>query len=101
MGSGKLCEDLGSTTFVTNKNDTTKTTPPTRNAKRRELRRKIDESSDDELDFLSSSSRSDDVEQRIPTKSKPRTKKRQSGKAVIQDADHHPDQLAKKKLPNF
>ena len=97
MGSGKLWEDFGSTTYVTNKNDATKTTPSIRNAKRRELRRKIDESSSDELDFLSSGSRSDDVDQLIPTKSKPRTRKKQ----FVEDVDHRPDHVPKKKLPDF
>jgi hypothetical protein len=98
MGSGKLWGDLGSTAFVTDKNDATKATPSTRNAKRRELRRKIDESSDDELDFLSSGSRSDDVDQLIPTKNKPRSRKKQFVKGG--DVDHRPDHLAKKKLPD-
>ena len=102
MGPGKLWDDLGSTTFVTIKNDAEGTMPSTRNAKRRELERKMNESSDDELDFLSSSSRSDDVEQPIPTKRKPRLKKKQPEKAVIQgrEADYHPDG-PKKKLPDF
>jgi len=98
MGSGKLWDDLGSTPFVTDNNDATKATP-TPNAKRRELRKKIDESSDDELDFLSSDSRSDDVDQLITTKSKPRTRKKQFVKG--EDVGHRPDYLAKKKLSDF
>lgn len=95
MGLEELWDDIGSTTFVSDKNDVTKTTPSTRSAKRRELRKKIDESSDDELDFLSSGSRSDDIDQSIPTKSKPRTRKKQFVKG--EDVDH----LPKKKLPDF
>ncbi|KAH9992776.1 hypothetical protein BJV74DRAFT_396913 [Russula compacta] len=103
MGLGTLWDDLGSTTFVTAKNDAETTRPFTYNAKRRESSRRIVESPDDELDFLSSGSRSDDVEQLIPIKSKPGTKKKQPGKAVIQGrtVDYHPDHLPKKKLPDF
>ena len=103
MGSGTLWDDLGSTTFVTAANDAENTGSFTYNAKRRESFRKIVESPDDELDFLSSGSRSDDVEQQIPIKSKPRTKKKQPGKAIIlgRTANYHPDHLLKKKLPDF
>jgi len=103
MGSGKLWDDLGSTTFVTAKNDAEETGPSARNAKRREISRKTVGSSDDELDFLSSSSRSEDVEELVPTKSKPRTKKKQLGKTIIQGREmgYHPDYLPKKKLPDF
>jgi hypothetical protein len=59
--------------------------------------RKITESSDDELDFLSSSSRSDDV---VPTRGKPRAKKKQPGKTGL-DVDHHPSYPPKKKFPDF
>jgi len=104
--SGKLWDDLGSTTFVTTenkKNDPEKTRTSTRDAKRRALRKRIVESSDDELDFLSSSSRSDDVEQLVPTKSKPRAKKKHPAKVTIQgeEVDYHPDYLPKRKLPDF
>ena len=103
MGSGKLWDDLGSTTFVTAKNDAEEPGPSARNAKRREFSRKTVGSSDDELDFLSSSSRSEDVEELVPTKNKPRTKKKQLGKTIIQEreVDYHPDYLPKKKLPDF
>ena len=103
MGSGKLWDDLGSTTFVTAKTDAEETRPSARNTKRREIPRKTVGSSDDELDFLSSSSRSEDVEELVPIKSKPRTKKKQLGKAIIQgrEVDYHPDYLPKKKLPDF
>ncbi|KAI0299151.1 hypothetical protein BC826DRAFT_61833 [Russula brevipes] len=98
MASGKLWDNLGSTTFVTTKGGADKT----RLSKRGEWRRRIAESSDDELDFLSSSSRSDDVEQLTAAKSKLKTKK-QLGKAVIQgqEADCRPDHPPKRKLPNF
>jgi len=103
MGSGKLWDDLGSTTFVTAKNDAEETRPSARNAKRREISRNTVGSSDDELDFLSSSSRSEDVEELVPTKNKPRTKKKQLGGTIIQgrEMDYHPDYLPKKKLPDF
>jgi hypothetical protein len=99
MSSGKLWDDLGSTTFVTTKGGPEKAKSFTDDAKRRELSRKIAESSDDELDFLSSSSRSDNV---VPTRRKPRVKK-QLGKASIQgrEVDHHPDCPPKKKFPDF
>lgn len=84
MSSGKLWDDFGSTTF-------------TNNTKRKEFWRKIAESSDDELDFLSSGSRSDDV---VPTRSKPRAKKKQPGKAGL-EVDHHPSNPPKKKFPDF
>lgn len=61
----------------------------------------MSESSDDEIDFLSSGSRSDDV---IPTRNKPRTKKRQPGKSFVQgrELDHHPDYPPpKRKFPDF
>jgi hypothetical protein len=99
MSSGKLWDDLGSTAFVDtggpgNAKSTTDTT------KRMKLRKKMDESSDDELDFLSSGSRSDDV---VETGSKPRAKKKQPGKASIQgrQVDHHLDYPPKKKFPDF
>lgn len=99
MNSGKLWDDLGSTTFVTTKGGPEKAKSFTHNAKRQELSRKIAESSDDELDFLSSSSKSDNI---IPTRRKPRVKK-QLEKASIQgrEADHHPDYPPKKKFPDF
>ena len=99
MSSGKLWDDLGSTAFVTTKGGPEKAKTFTHSAKRRELSRKIAESSDDELDFLSSSSKSDNV---VPTRRKPRVKK-QLGKASIQgrEADHHPDHPPKKKFPDF
>jgi hypothetical protein len=91
MNPGKLWDDLGTTAFVnTNGSD---------NANRAALRKKMDQSSDDELDLLSSGSRSDDV---IPTRSKPRTKKKQPEKAFVQgrELDHHPIPL-KKRYPDF
>jgi hypothetical protein len=93
MNSGKLWDDLGSTNFVN--------TDGPDNAKRAALCKKMDESSDDEIDFLSSGSRSDDV---IPTRSKPRTKKKQPEKAFVRgrEVDHHPNYPPpKKKFPDF
>jgi hypothetical protein len=100
MSSGKLWDDLGSTAFV-NTGGPDKAKSSTDNAKRTALRKKIDESSDDELDFLSSGSRSDNV---IPTRNKPRAKKKQPGKAFVQgqEVDHHPDYPPPKmKFPDF
>jgi hypothetical protein len=100
MGSGKLWDDLGSTAFV-NTDGPDKAKSSTDNPKRKALRKRIDESSDDELDFLSSGSRSDDV---IPTRNKPRAKKKQPGKAFAQgqEVDHHPDYPPPKmKFPDF
>jgi hypothetical protein len=100
MNSGKLWDDLGSTAFV-NTNGPDKAKSSTDTAKRTALRQKMDESSDDELDFLSSGSRSDDV---IPTRNKPRARKKQPGKAFVQgrEVDHHPDYPPpKKKFPDF
>lgn len=99
MNSGKLWDDFGSTAFVNTDSDKAKSS--TDNAKHTALRKRIAESSDDELDFLSSSSRSDDV---IPTRNKPRAKKKQPGKAFVQgrEVDHHPDYPPpKKKFPDF
>ncbi|KAI9508176.1 RTC4-like domain-containing protein [Russula earlei] len=101
--SGKLWDDLGCTAFVTTGNNLEKTRSFTRDMKRDELRKRIDDSSDDELDFLSSSSRSDDVERPIPTRNKPRAKKKRPGRVTIQgqEVDHHTDPLPRKKLPDF
>jgi hypothetical protein len=96
MSSGKLWDDLGSTTFVNTK-DGPEAKSFTDNAKRKELWRKIAESSDDELDFLSSGSRSDDV---VTTRSKPRAKKKQPGKAGL-EVVNHPNYAPKKKFPDF
>jgi hypothetical protein len=103
MGSGKLWDDLGSTTFVTAKNDAEETRPSARSAKGREISRNTVGSSDDELDFLSSSSRSEDVEELVPAKDKPKTRKKQLGGTIIQGRElyYHPDYLPKKKLPDF
>jgi hypothetical protein len=100
MSSGKLLDFLGSTAFV-NTDGPDKAKSSTDNAKRTALRKRIDESSDDELDFLSSGSRSDDV---IPTRNKPRAKKKQPAKAFVQgrEMDHHPDYPPPKvKFPDF
>lgn len=100
MSSGKLWDDLGSTAFV-NTDSSDKAKPSTNNAKRMALRKKIAESSDDELDLLSSGSRSDDA---IPTRNKPGAKKKQPDIAFVQEreVDHHPDYPPpKKKFPNF
>jgi hypothetical protein len=99
VGSGKLWDDLGSTTFVTTKSDARNSRL---SAKRRELARKIAESSDDELDFLSSGSRSDDVEDSIPSKSRHRSKKKQPGDSIVQrqESDCHPSYTPKRKPPN-
>jgi len=100
MSSGKLWDDLGSTAFV-NTDGPDKTKISTDNAKRKALRQRIADSSDDELDFLSSGSRSDDV---IPTRNKPRAKKKQPGNAFAQgrEVDHHPDYpFPKVKFPDF
>ena len=100
MNSGKLWDDLGSTAFV-NTDGPDKAKTSINNAKRMALRKKMDESSDDELDFLSSGSRSDDV---IPTRSKPRAKKKQPEKAFVQGREvaHRPDYPPpKKKFPDF
>jgi hypothetical protein len=100
MSSGKLWDDLGSTGFV-NTDGPDNAEPSTDNTKRTALRKRIAESSDDELDFLSSGSRSDDV---IPTRNKPRAKKKQPGKAFVQgrEVDHHPDYPPPKmKFPDF
>ena len=100
MNSGKLWNDLGSTAFV-NTDGPDKANSSTDTAKRTALRKKMAESSDDELDFLSSGSRSDDV---IPTRNKPRAKKKQPVKAFVQgrEVDHHPDYPPpKRKFPDF
>lgn len=92
MNSGKLWDNLGSTPFVN--------TDGPDNAKRA-LHKKMDESSDDEIDFLSSGSRSDNA---IPTRSKSRTKKKQPEKALVQgrEVDHRPIYSPpKKKYPDF
>jgi len=98
MSLGKLWDDLGSTAFV-NTGSPDKAKSSTDNATA--LRKKIAESSDDELDFLSSSSRSGDV---ISIRNKPRAKKKQSGKAFVQgrEVHHHPDYPPPKmKFPDF
>ena len=100
MSSGGLWDDLGSTAFV-NTDSSDKAKPSANNAKRTALRKKIAESSDDELDFLSSGSKSDDA---IPTRNKPGAKKKQPGKAFVQgrEVDHHPNYPPpKKKFPDF
>lgn len=99
VGSGKLWDDLGSTTFVT-KSDARKAEP---SEKRKVLSRRIAESSDDELDFLSSGSRSDDVEESFPSKSRRRSKRGQPGNAIVkeQELDYYPGYPPKRKLPNF
>jgi hypothetical protein len=100
MNSGKLWDDLGSTAFV-NTDGPDKAKSSTDNSKRTALRKQMDESSDDELDFLSSGSRSDDV---VPARNKPRAKKKQPGKAFVQgrEVDHHPDYPPPKvKFPDF
>jgi hypothetical protein len=102
MSSGKLWDDLGSTAFV-NTDGPDKAKSSVDNAKRTalKLRKTIDESSDDELDLLSSGSRSDDV---IQTRNKPNAKKKQPGKAFVQEreVDHHPDYPPPKtKFPDF
>ena len=100
MSSGKLWDDLGSTAFV-NTDGPEKANSSTDNSKCTALRKKMDESSDDELDFLSSSSRSDVV---VPTRSKPQAKKKQPRKDFTREreVDHHPDYPPpKKRFPDF
>ncbi|KAI9440454.1 RTC4-like domain-containing protein [Lactarius indigo] len=105
-GSGKLWDDLGSTQFVTSKSGAGEIRPP--NAKRNVMRGRIIGSSDgdddeDELDFLSSGSRSDDVEETSPCKGKRRAMKGQPKKAVVrgQELNYLPGYPPKRKYPNF
>ncbi|KAI0305986.1 hypothetical protein B0F90DRAFT_951504 [Multifurca ochricompacta] len=100
IGPGKLWDNLGSTKF--SRGNVVKTNPLTTSAKRSDLFRKMIESSDDELDFLSSGSRSDDVEETHSSKSKRRAKK-QTEKLIVPGLEliYHPDYLPKRKLPDF
>ncbi|KAH9000210.1 RTC4-like domain-containing protein [Lactarius akahatsu] len=105
-GSGKLWDDLGSTQFVTSKSGAGETRPRT-NAKRKLIRgRSIgssDDDDEDELDFLSSGSRSEDVEETSPCKGKRRAMKGQPKKAVVQgqELNYLPGYPPKRKYPNF
>ena len=96
VGSGKLWDDLGSTQFV-------ETRP---HAGRNALRgRSIgsSEDDDDELDFLSSGSRSEDVEETSPRKDKRSVMKGRPRKAVVQEQEpgYRPGYAPKRKLPDF
>ena len=99
MGSGKLWDNLGSTAFV-NTDGPDKTKSSTDQTKRMALRRRVAESSDDEIDFLSSGSRSDNI---IPTRNKSRAKKKQPDKAPVQGrkVDHPDYPPPKMKFPDF
>ena len=97
-GLGKLWDDLGSTQFV-------ETRP---HAKRNALRGGITGSSDadddeDELDFLSSGSRSEDAEETSPRKGKRGVMKGRPRKAVVQEQEsgYGPGYRSKGKLPDF
>jgi hypothetical protein len=97
VGSGRLWDDLGSTQFV-------ETRP---HAERNALRGRIIGSSDDdedELDFLSSGSRSEDVEETSPPrKDKRSAMKGRPRKAVVQEQEpgYRPGYAPKRKLPDF
>jgi hypothetical protein len=101
VGSGKLWDDLGSTQFVTSKSGPVET-----NAKRNALRGRIigsSEEDDDELDFLSSGSRSEEFEETSPSKGKRKVTKGRLRKAIVQgqELDYHPGYPPKKKFPDF
>lgn len=103
VGSGKLWDDLGSTQFVTSKSGAVGTGP---HAKRNVLRGRIIGSSDDdddELDFLSSGSRSEEVEEPSLRKDKGRVTKGRPRKAAVQEQEpgYHPGYPPKRKLPDF
>jgi len=103
VGSGKLWDDLGSTQFLTSKSGAVETGLP--NAKRNASRGRTIESSedDDELDFLSSGSRSEEFEETSPCKGKRRATKGRPRKAVVQgqELNYHPGYPPKRKLPDF
>ncbi|KAF8260688.1 RTC4-like domain-containing protein [Lactarius quietus] len=106
VGSGKLWDDLGSTQFVTSRSGAVETGP---HAKRNALRGRIigssdDDDDDDELDFLSSGSRSEDVEETSPRKGKRRVMKGRPRKAAVQEqqeSGYHPGFPQTRKLPDF
>lgn len=103
VGSGKLWDDLGSTQFVTSRNGAVETGPlAKRNASRGRMIGSSDDD-DDELDFLSSGSRSEDVEEPSPRKGKGRITKGRIRKAAVQEQEpgYHPGFPPKRKLPDF
>jgi hypothetical protein len=103
VGSGKLWDDLGSTQFVTSRSGAVETGPLSkRNASRGRITGSSDDD-DDELDFLSSGSRSEEVEEPSPRKGKRRVTKGRPRKAAVQEQEpgYHPGYPPKRKLPDF
>jgi hypothetical protein len=102
-GSGKLWDDLGSTQFVTSRSGAVETGPLSkRNASRGRITGSSDDD-DDELDFLSSGSRSEEVEEPSLRKGKGRVTKGRPRKAAVQEQEpgYHPGYPTKRKLPDF
>ena len=104
VGSGKLWDDLGSTQFVTSRNGAVETgSLAKRNTSRGRIIGSSDDDDEDELDFLSSGSRSEDVEEPSLRKGKGRITKGRIRKAAVQEQEpgYHPGFPPKRKLPDF
>ncbi|KAI0272718.1 hypothetical protein BC834DRAFT_360657 [Gloeopeniophorella convolvens] len=99
---GVLWDDLGATNFVTSGAGPSKSKSTDHNAKRKALVDKMRQSSDDELDFLSSGSLSEDADVAASKKER-KSKKQHSEKVIVdgQELTYHPNFFPQRKLPDF